>query len=79
MSEGIWLQESRMIPLKVYQVPIVPDCETFEVLGAVRRITLSTSYEWWRWESRFYPEWPSGHGFEESEFEAVSKVLEGWE
>jgi hypothetical protein len=79
MSNAIWLQDSfTLTPLKVYQVPIVPDCGTFETLGAIRAVG-DGAYEWWRWESRFYPEWPSGHGFTGNEFEAMTKVLEGWE
>jgi len=78
MNSGIWLQDSRVISLKVYQVPIVPDCDTLEMLGATRKINDRGAYEWWRWDSRFYPEWTRGHGFEGNEFDAISKVLEGW-
>jgi len=76
MSDEIWLQDSRMTPLKVYRKPIVPDCDTLETLGAVRQV--SNSYEWWRWESRFFPEWKAGHGFEANELAAITSVCEGW-
>lgn len=78
MSDTIWLQDGRVRPLWVYQKPIVPDCGTFEILGAVRKNDLG-AYEWWRWESRFFPEWKGGHGFEANEYDAKTKVWEGWE
>jgi hypothetical protein len=79
MNDERWIQDCRSVPLKVYQVPIIPDCDTFEMLGAIRTVDGIRAYEWWRWESRFYPEWPSGHGFVGNEHQAISKVLEGWE
>ena len=77
MNNEIWLQDSRVVPLKVYQKPIVPDCDTLETLGALRQV--GESFEWWRWPSRFFPKWKAGHGFEATEWAAILEVLEGWE
>ena len=78
MINGTWLDdEFGLAPLRVYRVPIVPGCKTYEIVGAVRK--RSNSYEWWRWESRFFPEWPSGHGFEANEYDAMAEVYGGWE
>ena len=78
MIYGTWLNDEGILtPLKVYRVPILPNCDTLEIVGAVRKI--SNSYEWWRWESRFFPEWKAGHGFEANEWEAMVEVSEGGE
>ena len=77
MTDAIWLQDSNSVPLKVYRKPIVPGCNTFELLGAVRKHT-HKSYEWWRWESKFFPAWIGGHGFEKNAQKAMRKVREGF-
>jgi len=63
----------------VYQKQIVPDCALYDTLGVIRQNDDGT-WGWWRWPSKFFPEWVkyAGEGVEPSESEARVMVLEGW-
>jgi len=76
MSDAGWFQDG-LTPLWVYKKPIVPGCGTLEILGAVRK-SYHNYYEWWCWESRFFPGWKDGHGFEKTKHEAKMRVEKGW-
>ena len=81
MSDAKWLSYGMMakvgVAIFVYQKPIIPDCALCDTIGAVKRNDVGT-WGWWRWPSKFFPEWRGGEGVESTEEEARKKVLEGW-
>ena len=61
----------------VYRVPIQPDCDIIEVLGAVKPRT-DSRWSWWRWKSKYH-KWIEGQGVVVSKEIAEMRVLEGWQ
>jgi len=81
MSDARWISYGMMatvgVVVIIYQKPIVPDCAIYETIGAVR-LSDDGTWCWWRWSSRFFPEWEDGKGMELTEKDAEDRVLEGW-
>ncbi len=81
MSDTRWVSYGMAakvgVAVFVYQAQIVLNCALHDTLGVVRQNDDST-WSWWRWRSKFFPEWRGGEGVASSEHEARVTVLEGW-
>jgi len=73
-AEANWMEVGTKT---VYRVPIQPDCDIIEQLGAVKPRT-DSRWSWWRWKSKYH-KWIEGEGVAVSKEIAEMRVLEGWQ
>lgn len=61
----------------LYRVPILPDNDIVEHLGATR-LRADGRWSWWRRGSKHH-KWRAGQGVTNTKTEAIIKILEGWQ